>query len=102
MAELVRMSRRRFLASAAAAAAAAQSLLLEPGASGAAPKNALAIRESSDAIQIDTGVIVRKIPRVGSSLIQSITRDGNTVAANARVVALRQDSPTLDADQPVR
>jgi hypothetical protein len=52
---------------------------------------ALTVRESADAVEIDTGKIVCRLPRRGAALIASISRDGREQLRDGKLVLLRQD-----------
>ena len=49
------------------------------------------VTESADAFTVDTGVLQMVISRGGSTLFSSLSRDGRTVARDARLVSLVQD-----------
>ena len=49
------------------------------------------VTESADAITVDTGVLQMVINCGGSTLFSSLSRDGRTVARDARLVSLLQD-----------
>lgn len=51
----------------------------------------LTVRESAEAIDIDTGEITCRFGRAGSSIIASITRGGRESLRDGRLVLLRQD-----------
>jgi len=59
----------------------------------AAPALAVSVAEAADAITIDTGLAISRIPRSGTHLISSLTRDGREIARHARLVALCDDRP---------
>lgn len=71
-------------------------LRLAPG-TPAAPHRPVAVSESADAVEIDTGAIRCRVPRQGSALIASIVRDGREIARNGRLVALCNDRPAGEA-----
>jgi hypothetical protein len=73
----------------------AERLVVAPGEPQPVAKP-LAVRESQDAVDVDTGVVRCRIPRRGASLIESLERDGKPIARDARLVCLRQDQPQLD------
>ncbi|HEY0943882.1 MAG TPA: Tat pathway signal sequence domain protein, partial [Opitutaceae bacterium] len=79
----------------------AETLVLAPGTS-AAPAAAVSVRESGDAIEIDTGVVRCVVARTGRALIRSLVRDGREIARDGRLVCLRQDRVEPDADGVVR
>lgn len=49
------------------------------------------VTESADALTVDTGALQMVIDRAGSSLFRSLSRNGEPVARDARLVSLRQD-----------
>jgi len=69
----------------AAQSVASASYRLSVG-SPAAPAQPLAVKESSDAITIDTGVITAVLNKSGETLIRSISRGGGEVARDGRLV----------------
>ena len=71
-------------------AAVADALQLAAGAP-AAPGQVLTVTETTDAIEIDTGVIRARLARSGDVLIRSLTRDGREIARDGRLVCLRED-----------
>jgi len=75
--------------------------LLAPGAPSI-PVCAVGMRETADAIEIDTGVIQCRIAKRGATILDSIRRDGREILRAGRLVALRQDQPDLDADGALR
>ncbi len=52
----------------------------------AAPAHPISVRETADAIEIDTGVIRAVLGRKGDTLIRSITRAGHEIARAGRLV----------------
>lgn len=56
----------------------------------AAPARPLTVRESADAIEIDTGIIVVRVARLGRVLVPSVTREGRETLRDGRLVLLRQ------------
>jgi hypothetical protein len=82
-------------------AAPASTFVVAPGAP-AAPKQALTVKETDKAIEIDTGVIRCRVGRGESALIQSIERDGREICRGGRLICLRQDQPELSAASPLR
>jgi hypothetical protein len=61
------------------------------------PARPISVRDvATDPIEIDTGLIKCQIPRSGSSIIQSITRNGQTILSSGRLICLKQDQPELD------
>lgn len=67
-------------------------LQLKPG-KARLPAQALAIKESPDAIVIDTGVIECVVPRQGADIIRSIRRGKTDIARAGKLVALSDDQP---------
>jgi hypothetical protein len=76
-------------------------LQLEPGAA-TVPSVPLTVNESAEIITVNTGVMQCRIARTGSTLIESIARDGKTVATNGRLVCRLSSSPDLDTDSPIQ
>ncbi|WP_285241858.1 Tat pathway signal sequence domain protein [Pseudarthrobacter sp. MEB009] len=60
-------------------------------AAAATPGPVLHITEAPDAITVNTGKLRMVLPRSGTTLFSSLTRDGRTVARDARLVSLLQD-----------
>ena len=76
---------------------------LTPGASPATAGAALvAVKQSPEAIDIDTGVLQCRIPRQGAFLIESMTREGRVVARQGRLVCTVADRPELDGGGTLR
>jgi exo-rhamnogalacturonan lyase-like protein len=69
-----------------------------PQRAPAAPITALTLRETSSEVEIDTGVIVCRLSRSGTNLISSIRRGALELLRNGRLVLLRQDHATSEAD----
>lgn len=62
------------------------------GASQPASSTArVTVTEGADALTVDTGTLQMVINRSGSTLFSSLSRDGSTVARDARLVSLLQD-----------
>nr|MCU0792659.1 twin-arginine translocation signal domain-containing protein [Opitutaceae bacterium] len=70
-----------------------EKLVLAPGHAPAAPATPLAVRETADAIEIDTGVITCVVPRSGPQLVSALRRAGRDIAVRGRLVSLRKDQP---------
>lgn len=68
----------------------AEAPTLEPGASGADPDPALAVTETADAVEVDTGALTARFPREGDAVVESLALDGETVAADGRLLARRE------------
>lgn len=68
-----------------------ESFQLRTGKSIAHSKQ-IRIRELSDVIYIDTGVIQCEIPKTGISLIRSISRNGKIMAQQGKLVLLTEDN----------
>jgi hypothetical protein len=79
----------------------ADALILAAG-TPTAPAQGVTVRETAEAIEIDTGVIRCLVARQGAAFIQSIVRDGRVIAKDGRLVALLQDQPELAADGALR
>ena len=56
-----------------------------------APTTALAVSESGDGIEINTGALRAQLARGGNVLVRSLARDGREIARNGRLVCLRED-----------
>lgn len=56
-----------------------------------APLTVLQVKDLTDAIDIDTGVIQCRLPRSGRRVITSVTRNGRELLRNGRLVLLRQN-----------
>lgn len=69
---------------------AADSYELAAGSS-AAPARPLTVKQTADAIDIDTGVIQCRVATGGDRLIHRIMREGREIARDGRLVCLRED-----------
>ena len=76
-------------------------LRLEPGPA-TPPAVPLTVTEDADTVTVNTGVIQCRVRKAGSSLIDSVVRDGQTLAADGRLVCRLRTSPDLDADGSVQ
>jgi hypothetical protein len=76
-------------------------LILAPG-KPASPAHAVTVEESAGAVTIDTGVIQCRVPKRGSRIIESITREGRELLRDGKLVASAQDHPDLDASGALR
>ncbi|GAB3001826.1 Tat pathway signal sequence domain protein [Saccharothrix stipae] len=63
------------------------------GGTPAAPATALAIKESRDEVEVDTGVIRCHVPKRGDRLVRTIIRGGREIARHGKLVCLRQGEP---------
>jgi hypothetical protein len=79
-----------------AGAGAAGPFRVTPGNARAAGAPAVAVRESADAIEIDTGKLQCRIPRQGDALIDSMTVAGTVVARHGRLACTLEDRPDPD------
>jgi hypothetical protein len=79
----------------------AENLTLAPG-TPAAPSKPLSVKDSADAIDIDTGVIVARLPKKGNALIESIQRDGKPILQSGQLVLLRRDKLSEEDAGPVQ
>ncbi|MFT3829091.1 MAG: Tat pathway signal sequence domain protein [Opitutaceae bacterium] len=70
---------------------------LEPG-TPSSPAKPLTVRETADAIEIDTGVIVARLARNGAVLVANVQRDGQEILRAGRLVALRQEKVDTGAE----
>ncbi len=84
-----------------AGAGLAGPLRLEPG-ERTDPAKPVSVSEQGDLITVDTGVIQCAIHKSGDTLIESIVRDGKTLAAKGGLVCRLRSSPDLDADGMVQ
>lgn len=73
----------------------AEQLILEPGAAPAAPKQALRVRSTAEAVEVDTGVITCRIPKSGAFLVEELRRGDRVLARNGRLLARRKDQPDV-------
>ncbi|MGW1141137.1 exo-rhamnogalacturonan lyase family protein [Streptomyces zhihengii] len=64
----------------------------------AAPARRITVGRDGGTVTVDTGVIVARLGRSGSSLVKSVTRGGREIASNGRLVLLRQGE-IEDGDQ---
>jgi len=76
-------------------------LTLAAGA-GIEPAVKIACTEDASGIDIDTGAVRARIPKQGSSLIESLTAGGRQIAANCRLVMLREDRSEYATKKTVR
>lgn len=65
----------------------------------AAPAQPLAVTETADTFEIDTGVIRAHVAKAGRTLVPLVTRDGRPILVDGHLVMLRADSPSSDADR---
>jgi hypothetical protein len=63
---------------------------LTPGTAAAAPAKPIAVDRAGGTIDVDTGVVVTRIGKSGSTLIKSVVRDGTEIAKDGRLVLIRQ------------
>jgi hypothetical protein len=73
-------------------APSADGFLIAPGTPASATQS-LTLAETSDVIEVDTGVIRCRVAKTGPNLITSITRDGREILRDGRLVCLREDRP---------
>ncbi len=78
-----------------AGTALTEGLSVVAGQTTTAPANPIRVNETADAVEVDTGIIRCVIPKHGSSVFTSISRDGREIAQNGRLVALSQDQPEV-------
>lgn len=76
-------------------------LILSPG-KPASPAHAVTVTENAEVVTIDTGVIQCRVPKRGSRIIESITRDGRELLRDGKLVACSQDHPDLEATGALR
>ncbi len=70
-----------------------EQLTVNAGEEPAAPDNPVRVTEAESFVEVDTGVVVARIPRNGRSIVESITRNGQVAARGGELVALRQGDP---------
>ncbi|WP_329320222.1 exo-rhamnogalacturonan lyase family protein [Streptomyces sp. NBC_01262] len=63
---------------------------LTPGTAAAAPAEPVTVDRAGGTIDVDTGVVVTRIGKSGSTLIKSVVRDGTEIAKDGRLVLIRQ------------
>ncbi|HEX8464531.1 MAG TPA: hypothetical protein VF627_07925, partial [Abditibacterium sp.] len=66
---------------------------LSPSAAPIAPANAIQVRRSDTTVEVDTGRVRVRVPRWGTTLIDSIIVEGREVARNGQLVAVLQNGP---------
>ncbi|MHB9754934.1 exo-rhamnogalacturonan lyase family protein [Streptomyces sp. BYX5S] len=64
----------------------------------AAPEKKVSVKESGGVVTVDTGVVVAKLGKSGSSLVKSVTRGSTEIVKDGRLVLLRQGE-IEDGDQ---
>ncbi len=74
---------------------------LVTGKASPAPSSVVKVAEESDTIAVDTGVVHCRIPRAGTHVIASISRDGRELVRNGELVLLRQDKLLPEGDGAV-
>jgi len=84
------------LATVAAAGASGPFRLVPGNPSGNAGLPPLAVRQSADAIDIDTGKLECRIVRQGAAFIESMTLEGRVVARQGRMVCTLEDRSNPD------
>ncbi len=75
---------------------------LQAAAGGASPAVAVSVQPDHDAVVVNTGKIVCRIPRQGSALIDSLSVGGVEVARTGRLECLVQDGPDDELGQAPR
>ena len=60
------------------------------------------VQETAAGIEVDTGKFVCRLPRLGSNVVEAITRGGSTVLRDGQLVLLRQDRGASSGDAQVR
>ena len=83
----------KWTAHATAAGTQSDSDMLEvvPGRGSPKPAAVVAAKQTRSFIEVDTGVIVCRVPRSGDTVIESIQRDGRATLQSGRLVLIRQD-----------
>ena len=83
-----------------------------------APASPVKVKQTTEAVVVDTGVIQCTLPLNGNSLISEVIRDGKAMLVDGRLTGMRQDAPdrgvavepftsqvqkvTIEQDGPVR
>jgi hypothetical protein len=81
-----------------AAADTALPLRLETGSADRVERGpVLQVRAGKDAVEVDTGALKCRLPRQGSTLVDSLEVDGRVVARQGRLLAVLQEGPETDA-----
>ncbi|HEX2099376.1 MAG TPA: Tat pathway signal sequence domain protein, partial [Candidatus Synoicihabitans sp.] len=90
----------KWTAHAIAAGMQLDSDLLEvvPGRSSPKPATVLSAKQNDAFIEVDTGVIVCRVPRSGNTAIESIQRGGQPALQAGRLILLRQDATADDVE----
>ncbi|MCE7043329.1 Tat pathway signal sequence domain protein [Dyadobacter sp. CY312] len=76
-------------------------LVIKPGKPGAFAKQ-IKLSESSNSIDIDTGLISCKINKTGNRIIETLQRGGRTTAQNGRLVLQVQDKASAEAGESIQ
>jgi hypothetical protein len=80
-----------------AGAGSAGPFRVTPGPSAGTPGGtAVTVRQSADAIHVDTGAVQCRLPRQGAALIDSMTVEGRVVARQGRLVCTLEDHSDPD------
>jgi len=85
-----------------AAANAAGPFHLAPGTPSPTAGATVKVTESPEAVEIDTGKLRCRIPRVGAAIVESLSVDSRVVARNGRLICTLEDRSTLDTARTVR
>jgi hypothetical protein len=74
-------------------------LKLEPVAAASVPAGVpvVRVRETTDAIEVDTGAVKCRLPKNGPVFLESLEVEGRVVARGGRLVAILQNGPDTDA-----
>ncbi|SDK50586.1 hypothetical protein SAMN05421874_10891 [Nonomuraea maritima] len=92
----------KWTAHAAGAGPAAEAYRLEPGREPAVPGTPVTVTREDGALRVGTGVVTWTIGQQGGgTLARSIAHGDREVAADVRLVSLRQRGPTPDEGGPV-
>jgi hypothetical protein len=76
---------------------AAKSYVLSPG-TPTESSTKVTVRDTRGYVEVDTGVIVCRVMKRGSTLVHSLTRDGREIARAGQLVCVAQDS-VVDGDE---
>lgn len=69
-----------------------------PGRNSPKPATVLSAKQTDSYIEVDTGVIVCRVPRSGNTVIESIQRGGRPTLQAGKLVLVRQDATVDDVE----
>jgi hypothetical protein len=82
-----------------AADAASSGLRVSSGKkAGQKPTRAVTLREDAQSVVIETGAVTARLEKSGPNLVSSLTVSGREVARDGRLVAVREDRSSLEAE----